>query len=428
MIVVFAGPTLGAASVRDVVQHADVRPPARAGDIYAACQQGATAIGLIDGFFDGVPSVWHKEILWALDRGIAVFGASSMGALRAAELHEFGMIGIGAIFAAYRDGTLEDDDEVALRHGPAELGYIALSDPMVNIRASLDAAVTDGIVPHETAQALIDHAKELHFADRSWDRLLAASVAPKTPVLKTWLKTNAVDQKKRDAIEMLTAMVAAPDHHAAPTFAFQHTAMWQALVHHAADAPVDRAVLLILDQLRHTPGRYQPLRRQAADALKLEHLPDVMQADVERAMTQFRAQRQLYTARALQDWLTAQDMDLPDLYDDIAIDLRLSAIIAENRAAFLHALMDTLKAQGTYADLQTEAQHMAATLDKDAASGGTDIPPGMLPVWYFETFCARAMPPDLEAFLGQNDFADHAEFEQMMARTYILWQHQPHGD
>ena len=45
-----------------------------------------------------------------------------MGALRAAELHAFGMRGVGRIFEAFRDGELEDDDEVAVVHGPAEPG------------------------------------------------------------------------------------------------------------------------------------------------------------------------------------------------------------------------------------------------------------------------------------------------------------------
>lgn len=146
MIFIFAGPTIDRPNVTRALPTANVCAPARAGDIYRACQQQASAIGLIDGFFEGVPSVWHKEILWALDQGIPVFGASSMGALRAAELHVFGMTGIGRIFEAYRDGVFEDDDEVALRHGPQELGYVALSEPMVNIRASLDSAVAAGVV------------------------------------------------------------------------------------------------------------------------------------------------------------------------------------------------------------------------------------------------------------------------------------------
>ena len=41
--------------------------------------EGATVIGLIDGFFENVASVWHKEILFALSEGVQVFGAASMG-------------------------------------------------------------------------------------------------------------------------------------------------------------------------------------------------------------------------------------------------------------------------------------------------------------------------------------------------------------
>ena len=92
----------------------------RQGELYVAAHAKPAAIGMVDGYFDGVPAVWHKEVLWALQAGIAVFGASSMGALRAAELHSFGMRGIGRIFEDYRDGRLTDDDEVALLHGPAE--------------------------------------------------------------------------------------------------------------------------------------------------------------------------------------------------------------------------------------------------------------------------------------------------------------------
>ena len=63
-------------------------------------------IGVIDGYFEVVPTVWHKEILWAMSQGIHVYGAASIGALRAAELAEFGMNGVGQIYQQYRSGEL----------------------------------------------------------------------------------------------------------------------------------------------------------------------------------------------------------------------------------------------------------------------------------------------------------------------------------
>ena len=53
--------------------------------------------------------------------------------------------GVGRIFEAFRDGVLEDDDEVAVVHGPPETGYLALSEPMVNIRGTLGRAEAVGV-------------------------------------------------------------------------------------------------------------------------------------------------------------------------------------------------------------------------------------------------------------------------------------------
>ena len=151
--VVFLGPSLPLADAERELE-ATYLPPVAEGDVYrAACTQPA-AIGIIDGYFEVIPAVWHKEILYALKQGIHVFGASSMGALRAAELAAFGMEGVGAVFEAYRDGRLEDDDEVAVLHGPAEVGYPALSEAMVNIRRTLAEAAAAGIIGAEIRAAL----------------------------------------------------------------------------------------------------------------------------------------------------------------------------------------------------------------------------------------------------------------------------------
>ena len=104
--IVFAGPTLPADAVAALLPEATVLPPARQGDIFRAVRaHRPIALGLIDGVFLHEPAVWHREILWALHQGIHVFGAASMGALRAAELAPFGMRGVGRVFGAYRDGA-----------------------------------------------------------------------------------------------------------------------------------------------------------------------------------------------------------------------------------------------------------------------------------------------------------------------------------
>jgi hypothetical protein len=84
-VVVFLGPSLPLEDARKILD-AIYLPPAKQADlISAAINHEPDAIALIDGTFHQSLSVWHKEILFALQRGIRVFGASSMGALRAAE-------------------------------------------------------------------------------------------------------------------------------------------------------------------------------------------------------------------------------------------------------------------------------------------------------------------------------------------------------
>ena len=233
---VFVGPTLWNDPVlRD--DRFDWRPPAAEGDVYRVVRDRPAAIGLIDGRFESLPSVWHKEILWALSKGIPVYGAASMGALRAAELHTFGMIGVGVVFEAYRSGAIRNDDEVALLHAPKALGYRPLSEALVDIRATATAAELSRIVSHKTALALVALAQTLFFKDRSWEALLVLGRARGLPKLQLaaladWLRENRVDQKRRDALLMLAAMRRAERsrRRAQPRFVFQRTVHWQKLV------------------------------------------------------------------------------------------------------------------------------------------------------------------------------------------------------
>src|SRR6266568_28399 len=114
--IVFSGPSLPP-SKAPVYPGLEWRPPVRQGDVYMAAQSRPALIGIIDGYYETVATVWHKEILWAMAQGIHVYGAASIGALRAAELADFGMKGIGAIFRLFYTAALQDDDEVAVLHG-----------------------------------------------------------------------------------------------------------------------------------------------------------------------------------------------------------------------------------------------------------------------------------------------------------------------
>ena len=240
---IFVGPTLSCDPILASPEF-EWLPPATEGDIYrTARRKDVRAIGLIDGQFESVPSVWHKEILWALSRGIRVFGASSIGALRAAELADFGMIGVGTIFRQYRTNVLRDDDEVAVLHAPVELGYRPLTDSMVDIRATIARAERRGIVSHRSALALVHIAKSLFYKDRTWNAIVEAARRARVPEnqlerLIRWLPLNTVDLKRRDALALLRLMLRSPATcrtRSKSPFQFHHTVFWQELVRSHSD-------------------------------------------------------------------------------------------------------------------------------------------------------------------------------------------------
>ena len=145
--------------------------------------------------------MWHKEILFAIEGGVIVYGAASMGALRAAELHPFGMIGVGHVFEMYRDGVLEDDDEVALLHASAEDGHRPISEALVNLRDLADAAVAANVIDRATADAAIAQLKALPYPQRSVRKLLELA-----PALASFVKQPRTPLKERDALALLERM------------------------------------------------------------------------------------------------------------------------------------------------------------------------------------------------------------------------------
>ena len=236
-IAVFLGPTLSVAEARAALPGAEILPPARQGDLYLAAKGGAAVVGLVDGYFDQVESVSHKEILWALSQGVHVYGAASMGALRAAELATFGMEGVGEVFAQYQRGELTDDDEVAVAHASADDGYRRTSVAMADIRATLGAALGAGAIGADTHARLVRAAKALFYPDRAYPIVLARAEAEgasskELSALCAFLPTGRVDQKRRDALALRGRLAELRETPPAPKqvrWAFSHTDAWEAI-------------------------------------------------------------------------------------------------------------------------------------------------------------------------------------------------------
>lgn len=207
MKVLFAGPSLhGTEWVTGSPRRFDdveCRGPAAQGDIARAVVEGASVIGLVDGRFEDIAAVWHKEILYALEKGTQVFGAASMGALRAAECADFGMIGVGAVFERYRLGDLADDAAVAQLHAPAEMGYTPLTEALVNVEATVTRFQKLRAVTEDEAARLNQSARAIFFKERTYSRILShagldAGVRGKR--LAELVRRCRVDVKREDAL------------------------------------------------------------------------------------------------------------------------------------------------------------------------------------------------------------------------------------
>ena len=209
-VCVFLGPTLPVADARAELD-AVYLPPVSAGDMFRLWQRRPKAVGVVDGYFEHVPAVWHKEIMWIMAHGVHVFGSAGLGALRAAELDSFGMRGVGRVYQAVKDGTLDRDDEVAVAWEEGPDGYRALSEAMVSIRATLEAASGARIISDATSELLAAAGAGLFYRMRNWPTLLETGKAvgadpAELAALRRWLPGGRVDQQAEDAVAMLRQM------------------------------------------------------------------------------------------------------------------------------------------------------------------------------------------------------------------------------
>lgn len=208
---VFVGPSLPRAQVEALLPGASILPPVAHGDLLRIGARPGDLVLIIDGLFLHSAPVRHKEILALLADGVSVIGSSSMGALRAAELYQYGMRGVGEVFELYRSGVIDGDDEVAVIHTTGDEEYRALSEPLVSIRVAIGEATRDGAINSATAATLLRIAKALPFRLRS-RRMLVRCAREELPAevvdrFDVWYSSHARDLKAADAVAMLTLAV-----------------------------------------------------------------------------------------------------------------------------------------------------------------------------------------------------------------------------
>lgn len=400
-VIIFLGPTLAHELARNECD-AHYAEPAAQGDIYRAVLEQPFAIGLIDGYFERLPSVWHKEILWALNSGVHVFGAASMGALRAAELARFGMRGVGAIFEAYRDGELEDDDEVAVLHGDRASGYRATSEAMVNIRATLRAAERAGVIGKTTHAQLLALGKGSFYPDRSYPLLLTRArevgcPAAELAALKDFIPTGRVDQKRVDALALLHAVRDCVNEGRPPEpsrFYFSHTDAWQQVMDWAEQQP--------------PLGAPEPTLSAQALAAEVRLLGARGEAMLARALAQVGATLALPPPGSLGASSTAAETPLDRMRDQHPELVHRQLLEEARRSGQYEALERRALAKQRFFEQQT---HSGASAERTPE-------PGELLEWYCRERLARSLPDSIESLLSELCVVSRDAFLQEVRREF----------
>ena len=172
-----------------------------------------------------------------------------MGALRAAELADFGMTGVGRVFRYYRGGRIEDDDEVCVLHAVRELGFRPLTLSMVAIRRTLRRLVRGGVLTPAGERHVARRMKALHYPERTMTAFVAEMRAICGGETDARAETDAAgtiaraysDPKVEDYAEMLDRMAdrsARPPAEPPLPWSQIATRKWQAqFVDHAEEIP-----------------------------------------------------------------------------------------------------------------------------------------------------------------------------------------------
>ena len=201
--IIFLGMSLPLVEARAILD-ADYLPPIKRGDL-SQLDENVRLVGIIDGVFMNECSVGHREIISLLKRGVTVVGGGSMGALRASELGDLGMVGVGKIYEMYLNGEIEGDDEVALVFNPETND--PLSEPLVNIRATLALAVEMGVLEADTSRLVLEKVRREFYPRRSFERTveLAKDILEPSALkdFTDFVDKSSLNLKRKDAIAVL---------------------------------------------------------------------------------------------------------------------------------------------------------------------------------------------------------------------------------
>ena len=313
---------------------------------------------------------------------------------------------------------------------------------MVDVRATLDSAVANGVVTEETAAEITARVKATFYARRVLVSALDRDDAEHER-LRAWLPNGWVRRKRDDALALLRAVALDLEAGLEPvrrTWTLQRTRAWEntrRLVELAAEGQpestpawvADEELEAVLDEVRLDPDLYRrlldrsllsALAGDAASAVGLDVSPWAHQA----ALDHERLQRGLLQPEDVGDWLKERDLDEADLP---AVARRLAVLRwahYAHRGSVSGEVALTLRADDSYAGLAKRAARKRDALARLPSTG--DIDDSEVVSWYFRERLGQEVPAALDAWASAHGWRRAADLlralraEWLFERTLLL--------
>jgi len=360
-----------------------------------------------------------------------------MGALRAAELHAFGMVGVGSVFEAYREGACEDDDEVVVMHAGQEFGFGALSEAMVNIRDGLSQALKRRVISQLTHDTVAREIKHCHYSQRTWRLVPEIAKNECLPLeevdaLIEFVKTERPNRKRLDAIELLNQLrpfEEVPPPPFEPKFEFESTVFWDQLVAGTRTAPGPRAAVPI-EAIRSHLGIAEDDAEEIFQGALLLYLVVKeahrvgLHADPEKVAAvseRFRQSHGLATAAATEEWLRRNHLgeaEFPALMEVIALVEAVAKHHSSGLDAFLPAeLQRRGRFEGVVAAIGEKRGALANFGNTFPSAEDVGTTTDELLTWYETRF--RSLGNSLDDHFRVRRFSEGTRFVREIISEYI---------
>lgn len=211
VIKVYSGLSLKEPDVKRILPGALFAGPIGRDDIRKDVARGIGTIVVVDGRFLQNLAVSPNEMMDAMRCGVRLYGCSSMGALRAAELAPYGMVGHGRIFEFVKATPDFRDDLLGqtFREEPLR----ALTVPHMDLHFFLRDHAARKRATTEQVEHVLHASASLHFAYRDIGTMreqlhLAHGTAAAPLCALAELAFREACQKRLDALATLALVVA----------------------------------------------------------------------------------------------------------------------------------------------------------------------------------------------------------------------------